>query len=166
MTRESRSGAGPGVRIPPPLIFFAAVVPAWLLERFGPWVARVPLPQAWRWTLAGLLVVSGTALDLWAVGRFARAGTTLLPFREAQRFVVSGPYRFSRNPMYLGMTLSLASLAFLLDNVWYLAAAWFAAWVVGRFVIRREERYLEARFGEPYREYRRAVRRWVGRRVS
>jgi protein-S-isoprenylcysteine O-methyltransferase Ste14 len=92
---------------------------------------------------------------------FGRAGTPVTPSSGTSRLVVVGPYRFSRNPDYVGQALLTAGLALLLGAPWALLALVPALLIVRCGVIGREERYLEHRFGEEYRHYRQQVRRWL-----
>lgn len=120
----------------------------------GPALLRLP------WLGAALFAV-GLAVVLWAARSFAAAGTTIKPFERTHTLVASGPYRFTRNPMYLGMVAMLlgAALALGTPGPW-LAAAALAATLHFRFV-RHEERALAASLGAPYEDYRRRVRRWL-----
>jgi protein-S-isoprenylcysteine O-methyltransferase Ste14 len=95
------------------------------------------------------------------VTHFWRAGTTLMPNRPASRLVVEGPYRFSRNPMYLGLTTLYLGVALMLNSVWVLALLPGVLLLLQTGVIRREERYLEGAFGPGYQAYRTRVRRWL-----
>ncbi|MCB1008385.1 MAG: isoprenylcysteine carboxylmethyltransferase family protein [Acidobacteria bacterium] len=151
----------PRVWVPPPLIYGGCVAFAWWLgPRFGAsFSAFVPTTAA---RAAGaLLLAAGLVFDLWALGLFVRSRTSALPFRPARAIVAEGPYRWTRNPMYLGMTLSVLGAGLLLDRVPVAVAALVAAAIVDRWVIPREERYLESRFGDRYLELKRRVRRWL-----
>ena len=152
----------PGISILPPLVYLAAFGLGGLADRIRPW----PLAESWpvldalRW--AGLAAITaGVALDAWSLANFVRARTSALPFRAASAFVARGPYRFTRNPMYLGMTLTLAGLGLVFGRTWILLAALAGDLAMDRYAIPREERYLERRFGADYREYQRRVRRWL-----
>lgn len=103
----------------------------------------------------------GASLVLVAAGLFKRRKTTLNPFGEPAVVVREGVYRFSRNPMYLGMLLVLIGFGVWLGNILALLLAPGFVWVVTRRHILREEQLLESRFGEEYRAYRRQVRRWM-----
>lgn len=113
--------------------------------------------------LAGLFAVSGLGILLAGVLAFRQARTTVDPLapERASEIVSNGVYGFSRNPMYLGMACLLAAWAAWLDR-WpaWLGVAAFAVWIT-RFQIVPEERILEQKFGEPYAEYKRQVRRWI-----
>lgn len=153
--------ATPGVHFPPPFVFVAAFLLGMALDR---WVMRFRFGDA-RWPLlpaAGwALIALGLFVMLWAILTFTRARTSVLPFRPATAMVTSGPYRFSRNPMYVGLTLLYVGLSLLTGMAWPLVMLPLALVTLTALVIRREERYLEAEFGAEYRAYRARVRRWV-----
>jgi protein-S-isoprenylcysteine O-methyltransferase Ste14 len=120
----------------------------------GPVLLRVP------W-LGAALVVAGGALSLWGRRTFVTAGTTIKPFERSTTLVGSGPYRFTRNPMYLGLVTMMLGIALWLGTpAPWLAMVLLAVILQLRF-IRHEERALAASLGEPYERYRRSVRRWL-----
>lgn len=92
---------------------------------------------------------------------FRRAKTSMVPMKPTTALVTSGPYRLTRNPMYLGMAVLYVALALALGVIWALAVLPFVIFAVDRLVIAREEPYLERKFGEQYRQYKGRVRRWV-----
>jgi protein-S-isoprenylcysteine O-methyltransferase Ste14 len=98
---------------------------------------------------------------LWAAGLFRKRGTTIIPFQVSSELVQEGPYRWTRNPMYLGMLGILSGTAWMLGSAtpWLLVFT-FLWWISTRF-IAIEERMLGARFGESYRDYQKRVRRWL-----
>ena len=150
----------PGVIAPPPFIFLGFLVAGWLGgQALG--VPGFPLEPMGRKAVAVALIVGGFALEIWAVGLFRRAGTNPLPYSPSTALVVEGPYKFTRNPMYLGFAITYLGLALGLDSPLALALLVPCLLVMQWGVIGREERYLEARFGEPYRDYKRSVRRWL-----
>ena len=101
------------------------------------------------------------ALDGQAMLHFQRAGTGIAPTRPTTTLVSEGPYRISRNPMYLGMASLYAGLAVAFGVIWALILLLFLVLTIERLVVVREERVLEASFGEEYIEYKRRVRRWA-----
>lgn len=149
----------PPVAVHPPVLYGGAVLLAVALE----WLA--PLGGAWpgwlRFGAGGMLMAGGAGLALWAAWLFQRAGTNIPTFRPALRPVFEGPYRFTRNPMYLGVTAFYAGLALAVASAWMLLLLPPVLLVMDRFVIAREEPYLDARFGQPYRDYKTRVRRWL-----
>lgn len=147
-------------KIPPPVVALLCAGLAWLLVRAAP-DATLDWPLR-AWATAGL-VAMGLLLDVWGLLAFRGAGTTLNP-RAPERstaVVLGGPYRFTRNPMYLGMACVLLGFcAWLANPVAPLAVVAFVAYIT-RFQILPEERVLLAKFGAPYEEYLRTVRRWL-----
>lgn len=140
--------------------------PAGFLAALGA-VAAVAalLPGEWParpWNFLGLVPLGlGLALAMAAERQFVGARTPVRPFMEPVALVSDGLFRWSRNPMYLGLILALVGAALLLSNPLALLAAPAYGWWVQRRFIAREERLLEERFGDAYRAYCLRVRRWV-----
>lgn len=114
----------------------------------------------WRW-LGLAPLVGGLLLATVAARRFLATDTPIRPFQQARRLVTEGPYRYSRNPMYLGLVLMLSGLALLLGTVTPLLVVPLFALVLDRTVIVPEEAILRATFGTAFDAYRRRVRRWL-----
>lgn len=150
------SDHGPGVRVPPPLLVGGLVLAAWGLRRLLPLPVAEPLPAL---GLAVILVALG--LILWALAVMLRAGTDPRPDRPDAALVEAGPFRFSRNPIYLGFLLAAAGFALRWGDLWGWVAVFASLLLLDRLVIAREEAYLAARFGPAYEAYRRRVRRWM-----
>ena len=148
----------PGVRFPPPLLYLAAVVAGWLLDRQWPLTVGAATP---RRALAGLLIALCAVLIASSFQSFWRKHTSAIPIRPATALVVAGPYRFTRNPMYVGMALLTVALGLLLDTWWPIVLLVPVLILVQVLVIAREERYLRRRFGAEYEAYTRQVRRWL-----
>jgi protein-S-isoprenylcysteine O-methyltransferase Ste14 len=148
----------PGVIAPPPLILFGFLLAGLALDWLRP---ASFLPSAVQYALGGALIALAGALALSAFVRFLRAGTPIPTRQPTTALVIAGPYRFSRNPIYVGMILLLLGIGVMVDSVWILALAVPFAFVLRYGVIAREERYLDAKFGDAYRMYRMQVRRWV-----
>jgi len=149
----------PQVLAPPPVIFLGALALGFVLQTLWPLplfthsrVARV---------VGGCLMLGGLVLSGAVMFHFGRAGTPVIPWQETRRLVVSGPYRFSRNPDYLGQALFVGGLGLLLAVPWVFLALVPALLLVRYGVIAKEERYLERRFGEEYRQFCSRVRRWI-----
>jgi protein-S-isoprenylcysteine O-methyltransferase Ste14 len=143
----------------PPLLLAAVLIGGWLAGR------HYPLPWPGLDDLAARLVgyglgLAGLLLVAWAVLTLYRAGTTVLPHQGADRLVTDGPFRWRRNPIYMGDVLILLGLAQLTYNVWYVALAPVFALAVFWLAILPEERHLESRFGQAYRDYKERTRRW------
>ncbi len=109
---------------------------------------------------AAISLVLGVALGGWAVGWFRRTGQDLKPWTPSPELIVRGPYRFSRNPIYLAMTLLTLGIGGLLARGWIAVLAPLAFLAVHFSAVLPEERYLEEKFGEPYRQYKATVRRY------
>jgi protein-S-isoprenylcysteine O-methyltransferase Ste14 len=122
------------------------------------WLPGAPL----RYVLGGAIILASVlGLGAPAVRLMRRSGQHENPWKPTSEILVRGPYRFTRNPMYLQMVIACMGFAVLLRNVWILILTPVCAWVLDRFVILREEAYLERKFGEGYRAYKRRVRRWL-----
>lgn len=147
----------PGVRIPPPVIFLVsllvgcAIDSAWL---YGDGVGRVELISG------GGLVAVGLWFILWGFKTQRDADTDVEPWKLTTAIVETGPYFLTRNPMYLGMTAANIGLAMMLGSAWSMATLFVCIIVIDRYVIDREEAYLEAKFGDSYLDYKSRVRRW------
>ncbi|MEO8575140.1 MAG: isoprenylcysteine carboxylmethyltransferase family protein [Gemmatimonadales bacterium] len=161
MTTEAQL-ANPGVKFPPPSLFLAGFGVAWLLETY---VRRIPILRIGHTTtmevLGTILIVLGFVMMFWGMLTFARAKTAILPIRPASRIVDHGPYSFTRNPMYVGMSLAYFGGAFVMNSVWALILFPFVIALLSSLVIAREERYLSSAFGDDYDDYRKRVRRWL-----
>lgn len=147
------------VTFPPPFVYLGILLIGLAADR----VIGQPLglPLLTRGVIAIALITPGVALMLAANGLFRRAGTDVKPWKTATALVESGVYRFTRNPMYLGMALLYAGLALGFASVGALLLLPVVIIVIQTQVIAREERYLEAKFDETYRGYRQRVRRWI-----
>ena len=154
------SGAGDtaGVIARPPVLYLASLLAGVVLDLLVP--ARLP-EFALRIPVAVLLVVAGLGLIALCFRRFKSAGTNVPTWMPTTALVVSGPYRFSRNPIYLALTTVYLGLALGYGSLWPLVLLAPLLIVMRYGVIGREERYLEAKFGESYRAYCSSVRRWI-----
>ena len=153
---------GAAVRFPPPLLPLATILFGVGLKRLWPLGAVVELPTPARYWIGGIVVaVSILVLGLWPVVMFRRSGQSELPWRPTPVVLEHGPYRFTRNPMYLMMVLVCIGVAIILSNVWILLLTPLCVWSLYHFAIAPEEAYLERKFGGPYCDYKRRVRRWL-----
>ena len=148
-----------GVIIPPPLAWALAVVVGFTLD----WLHPLPfLPTSMpRTSLGAIIFMIGLALGIWAIVTMTKAGTRIETYRPTSAIVTSGPYRFARNPIYLGMFLGLIGLAAAFNSLWFLATLVTFFLVIRYGVVAREEAYLERRFGDAYLGYKARVRRWL-----
>jgi protein-S-isoprenylcysteine O-methyltransferase Ste14 len=148
----------PGVRVPPPLLYAAAVVGGWLLHRQWP----LPVGNGTVLTVgAWFLIAAWAALAALSIGLFRRKHTSMIPFRPATTLVSSGPYKVTRNPMYVSLALLTVALALFLNTWWPVLLLVPTLLAVQHLVIVPEEKYLRRRFGAEYDEYARRVRRWL-----
>ncbi len=147
-----------GVALPPPVIYLVGLVVGWLLNAWYP-LGRIP--DTARWVLGGALGVAGFGIVLPALQLMRRAGTAINPTKPTIRLVLEGPFRFTRNPLYLSLVLIYAAIAVLTNAIWGLVLLPAVIVTVERVVISKEEAYLERKFGDEYRAYRARVRRWI-----
>lgn len=107
------------------------------------------------------LAMVATALYVTAFREMSRARTAILPHRQASHLVTSGPFKLSRNPIYLGNVVLLSALGLVLGSTWMFVVALVAGYAEQKLGIEREEAHLEHRFGKAWRDYRKKVRRWI-----
>lgn len=164
MNDAPSASATAGVVARPPLLYLAALVGGILLDRLIGWPglsASLGLTPGLGWAIgAGCFALGGTLL-FWAMGRFRAADTPVPTCSATRALVTDGPYRFSRNPIYLALTAIYLGLALALSSLGAGLLLLPLLLTMEFGVVRREERYLERRFGEDYRLYRRRVRRWL-----
>jgi protein-S-isoprenylcysteine O-methyltransferase Ste14 len=148
----------PGVWFPPPLWYALAVLIGVLLDRRWPLpIAASPLTR----TAGVFFVVGWMAITFPSIGRFRRSKTSIVPIRPAEALVLSGPYRYTRNPMYVSLALLTIACGLFLATWWPLLLLLPTLMIVQQVVILPEERYLRRRFGTEYEAYTRRVRRWL-----
>jgi len=145
-------------RVVPPVYFLATVAASVGLHFAAPLTVLVPAPLH---LAGGVLVALGIGIALWAAGLFRSAGTPMLPFTRSTALVTDGVYRWTRNPMYLGMILALVGLAVLLGTLGAFLPIPFFVWQIRRKFVLPEEAFLEGLFGGRYLEYKTRVRRWL-----
>jgi protein-S-isoprenylcysteine O-methyltransferase Ste14 len=141
----------------PPAIYLIAILVGLVLH-FG-WPIRF-VPNLAR-PFGGLIVVFAIMLFVWSIRTFRSAGTPVPGNQPTTAIVKVGPYRFSRNPIYLGFSLFQTGIALGVNDAWILITLLPAIALMSFVVIPREERYLKARFGEEYTRYEASVRRWL-----
>ena len=148
----------PGVFLPPPLLFAAAVAAGLAIDGDMRDWAHVARPSQF----AGLAVaLAGLVLIVVSLGLFRRFRTRPEPWQPSSALITSGVYRLSRNPMYLGMAVTSAGIALYFESLAGAALLAIVIAIIDHFVIQREERYLSRRFGADYDAYRARVRRWL-----
>jgi len=147
------------VMIRPPIAWAVAVLAGLALNWLMP-LPFVPAAMLASW-LGAMVFALAVALSVWAITTITRAGSNVPTNRPTTTIVAAGPYRFSRNPIYIAMVLGLIGPAIALDSLWLLLTLVPFALVIRYGVVAREEVYLERKFGDDYRRYRARVRRWL-----
>ena len=148
----------PGIVVPPPFLFLTALAGGVLIDG-NVWTAH-HLLHASQWVGAPI-ALAGFALIGLTLALFRRFRTRPEPWEPDTALIEAGPYRVSRNPMYLGMALATAGIALFLESIAAILLIALVVVVIDRFVIAREEAYLQRRFGTEYDAYRRKARRWL-----
>jgi len=158
--REVEERDGAAVRVPPPLVYLGAVIGGVLLHAY---VVALPLrlPGLARGVLGGLLAGVGIGLLSAAFGLFRRTGQDPKPWEPTPELVVEGVYRYTRNPMYVGLALLQAGIGVASGNGWIVLLVPVVLAIVYVVAVRHEEAYLERKFGAAYTSYRDSVRRWI-----
>jgi protein-S-isoprenylcysteine O-methyltransferase Ste14 len=155
-------------RIPwPPILYLGAALAgfgmAWVWPL--PWVQPSMLADGLK-ALGAVLVGAAILLDVFSLMQFRTHHTTVLPHAGASALITSGPYAFSRNPIYLGNTLLVLGVGLLLGAPWLMLAAFGGAGLTEPLAIRREEQHLALKFGPAWEDYRRRTPRWLGSPVQ
>ena len=147
------------VHILPPLLFLGSILLGVLLQ----FVVAVEFTTHFKWRLPlGLaLVTLGAAAMAWVIAEMRRTHQDPDPRKPTPELLVGGPFRWSRNPIYVGMALIQAGVGIALANVWIVLLLAPTLWILRREVIEKEEAYLERKFGDAYRTYKSSVRRWL-----
>jgi protein-S-isoprenylcysteine O-methyltransferase Ste14 len=157
----STSNANPGVWFPPPILFVLGFLIGMMLNHFWPVsVIREPRPGLILW-LSWALIVVGLGIIASGLLTFRLKRTAIYPNQPATTLVQSGPYRFTRNPMYVGLSVTYLGIAIFTNLLWALLLLPIVLIVLQSVVIKREESYLANAFGDEYKEYCRRVRRWL-----
>ena len=160
MTEENEEESGAAVRFPPPFVPLIALGAALAIEALvGPFLGE-PTGLA-RWVAGGLLLLIGIGCIMGAGGLFRKTGQDPKPWKPSPELIAEGIYRWTRNPMYLGMCLAQAGLGILFGTFWAVALVPVTALVIYRIAIRHEEAYLRGKFGADYEAYLGQVRRWL-----
>jgi protein-S-isoprenylcysteine O-methyltransferase Ste14 len=159
---EQKRPDHPGVIAPPPIIHGGTALLAIILN----WLIPVALPDVFlveevRHGVGPVLSVLSVMLAMISIRRFRKAGTNVPPWLPATTIVETGPYRFTRNPMYLGLAGLYLGIGLIVGSLWFAVLFVPLIIVMQRGVILREEVYLAGKFGDDYLAYKARVRRWI-----
>jgi protein-S-isoprenylcysteine O-methyltransferase Ste14 len=154
-------GSAPN-RLPwPPMIYVAATILAVAANHLRP--LQLDMAPTFLRPLGAALLAIGLGLDVWSMITMSRCRANILPHRAATALVTTGPFAWSRNPIYLGNTIALMGAGLAFANPWLMPAAIIAAFAVLRLAILREEVHLAMRFGTAWDRYRGRTARWFGK---
>jgi protein-S-isoprenylcysteine O-methyltransferase Ste14 len=158
MDEDGKDGAA--VRIPPPLVYLAAVIVGVVAHAFV-----IPLPlglsTGLRIALGAAAAVPALVLLAGAIGLFRRTGQDPKPWEPTPEIISTGIYRFTRNPMYIGLALIQVAIGVGLANGWIIILVPVVLGIIQATAIRPEEAYLQRKFGDEYTRYKASVRRWL-----
>lgn len=149
---------GPGVLLHPPIIYAISILLGIGLNNAWPLAMPAGLDNR---NYGILLIIVSILLAAWSLYEFHKADTDVRPDKPDSALLTSGPYRFSRNPLYIVLTLIQLTVAIWLDNLWVMLMVIPSLIVITNYAIVREEQYLETLFGQQYLDYKRRVRRWL-----
>ena len=155
---EESNNDRPGVVAVPPLIYIAFLLTGLALDYFFPVAV---LPDRVRYTAGFGFIALGGVIIAFTILQFRKARTNFSPYKPSTALITGGPFRFSRNPAYLSLSLLYTGIGVTADNLWMLGLLVPTLIVMHYGVISREEQYLEGKFGEDYVRYKASVRRWL-----
>ncbi len=161
MTDEQQTSQvpdNPGVRVPPPILLIGAILAGYCLQQL--WALELT-NWSGRYVAAWALIGVGVIILVASGVQFFRAKTNIRPDKPSSNLIQSELYRFSRNPIYVSGLLLQLGIALLMNNLWIVLLVPVSKFVFDRYVIAREEAYLERAFGEVYLDYKRTIRRWL-----
>jgi len=147
-----------GVRVPPPILLIVAILAGYGLQRL--WALELTNWSGW-YVAAWALIDVGVVILIGCWVQFYQAKTNIQPHKPASNLIQRGLYQFSRNPIYVAGLFLQLGIALLMNNLWIVLLVPVSKFVFDRYVIAREEAYLERAFGEVYLDYKRSVRRWL-----
>jgi protein-S-isoprenylcysteine O-methyltransferase Ste14 len=156
---ESKQG-GARVQVPPPLVFLG-LIGAGVAIQYLILPLRIPVARFITVAAGAILILKAFALVVWAGSLFRRTGQDPAPWKPSPSLVLEGPYRYTRNPMYLAMTLFQTGVGLASDDLWVVVLAPLGLALVHFLAVRPEEAYLTHKFGEPYKRYLSQVRRYL-----
>lgn len=155
---ETKAHSSPGVKIPPPIFYLIALLIGIGLNYVWP---VAPVPKAWGYVIGAIIIVVCVVIMPLVLIRFKRSKTTFDVRKSATVLITEGPYRFSRNPAYVSLTLLCIGIGFAVNNGWIWVMCVPAILVTDLWIIRKEEQHLEVQFGEKFLKYKSTVRRWI-----
>lgn len=148
-----------GKVVPAPGIFVVAFIVGALLHVLMPLSLFASMQHGWL--IAIIFILLSFAFMIWALISFVKEKTSANPYVETQKLVIKGPFRYSRHPMYVGMVGCYLGAAFFINSLWIFLLLFPVILLMHRWVILREESYMESLFGVQYIEYKNSVRRWL-----
>lgn len=157
---KTETGDGARVRFPPPLVFLLGLLFGYGLNRVVP-LPPVPLDRNARIGVGLLVIAAGLVPIAWARVHFVRTKQNPIPWKPTPELIFQGPYLYTRNPMYVGMTLLQVGLGIAFNLWWSALLAPASLAIVHVIAVRPEEAYLSKKFGQPYRDYLGRVRRYL-----
>ena len=149
---------GPGVKFPPPLVYVPWMILGGILQKFYPMDMGIPFDHQY-WGLG--MVIFGMLFLITIRRKFKKAATNIKPWEPTNNIITTGIYGRSRNPIYLGFNIFPIGLGIFFNNFWVLLGFIPAAITIYHIAIKKEEAYLEEKFGDEYRAYKSNVRRWI-----
>jgi protein-S-isoprenylcysteine O-methyltransferase Ste14 len=159
MNHTENDQGGARVRFPPPMVYLAWLGLGLLAQRVWPYDAFTGTRS--RALSAATIGLVALALLTSTLSLFKRSGQNPAPWTPSEKLIARGPYRYSRNPMYVGMALLQVALGIVVDNIWVVVFAAPALAIIHFIAVVPEEAYLAVRLGEPYLRYKARVRRYL-----
>lgn len=157
-TLETLEEDHPGVSFPAPLLLAVAFALGVVTQHF---LSAMPVPRPLRILVGAPFQIGAMVVNVWTASLFWRFRTSFIPNKASRTLIVGGPFRFSRNPVYIALTVLYIGLSLCTGYLWALPFLLPAMVLIRYYVVAREEQYLERRFGSAYEEYRKRVPRWV-----
>ena len=147
-----------GVKFPPPLVYVIWMILGAIIQKYFPKDIGIPFDYQY-WGLG--LAIIGIIFIIYTFNIFQKAETNIKPWEPTTNIITTGIYAWSRNPIYLAFNLFPIGLGIFFDNLWVLLSFLPAAFIIYHIAIKKEEKYLEDKFGEEYLDYKNKVRRWI-----
>ncbi len=145
----------------PPLLTLATLIVCYLLAQYLPigWEPEKVTP--FMRGSGYIVIVLALLIDVWAIVTFRRNNANMMPHKAASQLLLTGPFAYSRNPIYFANVLLTVGFAYALGSRWFLLGALVLFVLLSEMAIKREERHMEENFGDHWRDYCKAVRRWI-----